>query len=119
MTTAAPRSGATDPADTYEFGLAGHLDDHWSAWFGARSLVRNDDASTTLTVEVADQAHLHGLLAGMRDVGVTLLSLNLLDGAADESRVSQPVESPTPSLTHTPPRRDDPLVQALRPVFAA
>jgi hypothetical protein len=76
----------SDPSLTYEFRLAGHLDDRWSDWFGGHTLVRNDDASTTLTIEVADQAQLHGVLAGMRDLGVTLLSLNRVDAAADASR---------------------------------
>ena len=101
---------------TYKFRLSGHLDDRWSDWFGGHTLVRNDDASTTLTVEVADQAHLHGLLAGIRDLGVTLLSLNRADAAADASRasnqpphVAEPVtqtELPALSRVQPPARRD-------------
>jgi RimJ/RimL family protein N-acetyltransferase len=66
-------------AVTYRVTLAGHLDDHWSDWLDAHSLVRNDDGSTTLTVEAVDQAQLHGLLTGIRDLGVNLLSLGTLD----------------------------------------
>lgn len=76
MTTASTFTRAAEQPITYEFRLSGHLDDHWSDWFGGHTLVRNDDASTTLTVEVADQAHLHGLLGRVRDLGVTLLSVN-------------------------------------------
>lgn len=63
------------PTTTYELRLAGHLDDRWSEWLEARYLVRDDDACTTVTVEVADQAQLHGVLSRIRDLGVTLVSL--------------------------------------------
>jgi hypothetical protein len=86
MTTPSGFCRASDAPITYEFRLAGHLDDHWSDWFGGHSLVRDDDGSTALTVEVTDQAQLHGLLARIRDLGVNLLSLNELDAAADASR---------------------------------
>ena len=75
--TAASIRAAPDSAVTYEFQLAGHLDDHWSTRFDG-TLVRNNDGSTTLTAHVVDQAQLHGLLARIRDVGVTLLSLHPL-----------------------------------------
>lgn len=104
MNTTASFSNAANPAITYEFQLAGHLDDHWLAWFGGHTLVRNDDVSTTLTAEIADQAQLHGLLAGIRDVGVTLLSLNLVDAAADASRESnQPPKVAAPTEQTEPP----------------
>ena len=75
MTTPPLTARASDPPITYELRLAGHLDDRWSTWLGGHPVVRNDDATTTLTVEVADQAQLHGLLTRIRDMGVTLLSL--------------------------------------------
>jgi hypothetical protein len=67
--------------EAYEIRVAGHLDDRWSAWLGVRALVRNDDAATTLVVEVADQAQLHGVLSAIRDLGVSLLSLRVVDRA--------------------------------------
>ena len=69
------------PVRTYEVRVAGHLDDRWSAWLGVRKLVREDDATTTLVVEAADQAQLHGVLAAVRDLGVSLLSLRVVDPA--------------------------------------
>ncbi len=60
----------------------GHLDDHWSAWLGDLDMTRGDDGSTTVTVEVADQAQLHGLLAGLRDIGAVLLELRVVDAPA-------------------------------------
>jgi hypothetical protein len=60
---------------TYAIRVDGHLDDHWSAWLGALDLTRHDDGTTTLIVAVADQAQLHGVLAGLRDIGAVLTEL--------------------------------------------
>jgi hypothetical protein len=70
---------------TYELRVAGHLDDHWSGWLGDLTLTRHDDGTTALTGRVADQAHLHGLLAAVRDMGVTLLSLQVCDPDAGKA----------------------------------
>jgi len=80
----------------YRVTVKEHLDDHWSSWLGD-TVVRNADATTTLTV--ADQAQLHGVLAGIRDLGVTLLSVLSVDPAL------QPPLGPSPTLgrpLHTP-----------------
>ena len=60
----------------YELRVEGHLDEHWSAWFGGLTLTREDDGTTTLRGAVADQAALHGLLEKIRDLGACLLSVN-------------------------------------------
>lgn len=60
---------------TYEVRVDGHLDDHWSVQLGDLSITRNPDGTTTLAGPVADQAQLHGLLTGLRDIGATLLEL--------------------------------------------
>lgn len=66
----------------YELRLEGHLDEHWSTWFGGLTLCREEDGTTTLRGAVADQAELHGLLAKVRDLGATLLSVKTIDSAA-------------------------------------
>jgi hypothetical protein len=66
---------------TYEFRVEGHLDDHWSAWLGELTITRHHDGTSTLTGPVADQAQLHGVLARLRDIGATLLSLNALEAS--------------------------------------
>jgi hypothetical protein len=60
----------------YELRIAGHLDEHWSAWFGGLAVVHEDDGTTTLRGTLADQAELHGVLAKIRDLGTTLISVN-------------------------------------------
>jgi hypothetical protein len=67
---------------TYEIRVDGHLDDHWSAWLGDLDLTHNDDGTTTITVEVADQAQLHGVLAGLRDIGTVLTDLRTIGAPA-------------------------------------
>ena len=63
----------------YILRIAGHLDAHRSAWFGDFTLTRETDGTTTLRGVVADQAELHGLLVKVRDLGVTLLSVEFID----------------------------------------
>jgi homoserine kinase len=62
----------------YELRVDGHLDEHWAAWFGGLTLIREDDGTTTLRAEVTDQAELHGLLAKIRDLGAPLISVRRL-----------------------------------------
>lgn len=63
----------------YEICVLGHLDPHWSAWFTGLTLTQQDDGTTTLWGVVTDQAELHGLLAKVRDLGATLLSVTSVD----------------------------------------
>jgi hypothetical protein len=60
---------------TYAIRVDGHLDDHWSAWLGELDMTRNSDGTTTITVPVTDQAQLHGVLTGLRDIGAVLIEL--------------------------------------------
>ena len=88
-------SSATDSPPIYQLRIAGHLDDHWAATIGDLALVRLDDGTTTLTGPVVDQAQLHGLLARVRDLGATLLTVRVLDGAGDprppaEEKIPEP-----------------------------
>ena len=67
---------------TYAIRIQGHLDDHWSTYLGGSALTRNPNGTTTLTLEAPDQAQLHGVLARLRDIGATLLSLNALEASS-------------------------------------
>jgi hypothetical protein len=59
----------------YEIRIREHLDERWADWFPAVSIVYQPDGSTLLRGPVADQAALHGLLNGIRDLGLTLISV--------------------------------------------
>jgi hypothetical protein len=69
----------------YRLRVAGHLDHHWSPWLGDLTLAHEDDGTTSLTGAVADQAELHGLLTKVRDLGVTLISVEAIDPATVET----------------------------------
>jgi hypothetical protein len=71
----------------YCLRVDGHLDHHWAPWFDGMSLIHEDDGTTSLTGVIADQPQLHGLLTKIRDLGVTLLSVAVID-AADVTGVS-------------------------------
>jgi hypothetical protein len=63
----------------YQLRIAGHLGQHWSPWFGDLALTHEVDGTTSLTGVVSDQAELHGLLTKIRDLGVTLISVAVVD----------------------------------------
>ena len=66
----------------------------WSSWFGDLTLTHEDDGTTCLTAAVADQAELHGMLSKIRDLGVTLISLEVVDATTTERAAR-----PTPEAT--------------------
>jgi hypothetical protein len=70
----------------YVLRVAGHLDPHWRSRFGDLELTHHDDGTSTLAGPVADQAQLHGLLAGLRDIGATLLSVQPIDQPDPDER---------------------------------
>lgn len=54
--------------------VRGRIDEHWSEWFEGLTITHTDQDETVLTGAVADQAALYGLLAKVRDLGLSLLS---------------------------------------------
>ena len=63
----------------YRLRVEGHLDQHWSPWFGDLTLTHEDDGTTTLAGPIADQAQLHGLLTKIRDLNRTLIAAEVVD----------------------------------------
>lgn len=63
----------------YELRIEGHLDQHWSSWFGSLTLTHEGDGTTTLRGVVTDQSELHGVLAKIRDLGITLISVTPIE----------------------------------------
>jgi hypothetical protein len=63
-----------------EIRIKGQIDERWSEWFGDLTVTHTDD-ETILSGTVVDQAQLYGLLARLRDLGMSLTSVNLLDEA--------------------------------------
>ncbi len=71
-------SSEIDPGQptVYQIRIKGHLGRQWTDWFGGLSITLEDNGDTVLTGPVVDQAALHGLLKKVRDLGMTLLSVN-------------------------------------------
>ena len=71
-------SSEIDPGQptVYQIRINGHLGRQWTDWFGGLSITLEDNGDTLLTGPVVDQAALHGLLKKVRDLGMTLLSVN-------------------------------------------
>jgi hypothetical protein len=59
----------------YEITLKEQLDDHWSDWFDGLTVTPAPGGGTRLAGAVRDQTALHGLLAKIRDLGLTLVAL--------------------------------------------
>ena len=62
-----------------EIRVKGHIDLHWTEWFKGFELYRDEGDETVLRGEVQDQAALYGLIAKLRDLGLTLVSVNEID----------------------------------------
>jgi hypothetical protein len=74
----------------YQIRIEGHLGPGWSDWFEGLTITLEDDGDTLLTGPVIDQAALHGLLKKVRDLGMPLLSVDLVKpDQADEPDVEQ------------------------------
>ena len=69
-------------AGVYQIRVEGHLDGRWSDWFDDLRLTHHSDGTTTLSGLVVDQAALHGLLAKVRDLNLTLISVIRVDPAS-------------------------------------
>jgi hypothetical protein len=59
----------------YVIRVKGHLDTFWQVWFENLSITHERDGTTLLSGQIRDQAALYGILCKMRDLGLTLLSL--------------------------------------------
>jgi hypothetical protein len=62
----------------YQIRVEGVLDSSWAAWFGNLQ-IENDGRQTTMSGSFTDQSALHGVLAKVRDLGLTLNSVHRLD----------------------------------------
>ena len=103
-------SGRQHPAG-YLVRIDGVLGEHWTASFGDVTLTHESPGTTSIGGVFADQADLHGLLAKLRDLGLTLLAVEPFDerstqtGAASRdhhSRMRHPRTSSTADQFGTP-----------------
>ena len=59
-----------------EIRVKGHIDEHWSGWFEDLTITHTEEDQTILLGTVVDQAALYGLLSKLRNLGLSLISVN-------------------------------------------
>jgi hypothetical protein len=65
--------------------LQGELEPSWSTLFAGLVVERGSDGTTVLVGELADQAAVHGILGVVRDLGLSLLSVEAFAGIPSAS----------------------------------
>ena len=63
----------------YEIRLKGHLDARWADQFEYMRFTHASDGTTILAGPLVDQAALYGVLRKVRDLGLPLIAVNLVD----------------------------------------
>lgn len=71
-----PHAGGVAKPVLYQLRVEGHLDPGWSEWFDGLAISQEADGITLIAGPVRDQAVLFGLLIKVRDLGLTLVSVN-------------------------------------------
>jgi hypothetical protein len=66
-------------ATLYEITVEGHVDGRWFRHFEEINVKHSPAGETVIRATVPDQAALHGLLALLRDLSLSLISLKRLD----------------------------------------
>ena len=63
----------------YKIKLAGHLDESWTDWFHGMKFSYENDDTTVISGELADQSALHGVLKKIHGLNLTLLAISSED----------------------------------------
>jgi len=72
----------------YRIEVKGILDQKWSEWFDGFTITYRDNTNTILIGEVRDQSALHGILANIRDLGLTLVSIAEVEEVLENDKSS-------------------------------
>src|SRR5262245_11720240 len=67
----------------YEIRVAGVLDSCWATWFDGLQVIAEGE-ETVISGLLTDQPALHGLLAKIRDLGLTLTSVHRLAPSGED-----------------------------------
>jgi hypothetical protein len=76
---AMPDRPAPPPSRHYCIRVEGQLGSGWSEWFAGLTLSQTESGDTLLSGPVVDQAALHGLLARIRDLNLTLIAVERIE----------------------------------------
>lgn len=84
-----PQMDQSQPT-VYQIRLKSHLGAEWTDWFGGLTITLEGDGEMLLTGPVVDQAALHGLLKKVRDLGLSLISVNCIESSRADSVNDKP-----------------------------
>ena len=73
-----------DQPQNYQFRLTGYLDQRWADWFDGLNITSDEHGDTILRGEIKDQAELQGVLKKIYSIGLTLVSVNPVDGKRED-----------------------------------
>ena len=65
----------------YDIQLRGNIDPKWADWLDGLTIISHGETDTLLTGIMIDQAALHGALAVIRTLKLTLLSLHRMENS--------------------------------------
>ncbi len=80
-----PKNNPLQPV-VYQIRVRGHLGSQWSDWFGGLTITPEENGDTVLIGPVVDQAALYCLLRQVRDLGMVLVSVNLVEPGQENTR---------------------------------
>ena len=59
----------------YQITVKEYLEENWSDWFDNLAITHAEDGTTILAGSIRDQTALYGLIAKIRDLGLTLVEV--------------------------------------------
>ena len=71
-------------SDFCEIMVKGHLDIDWSEWLEGLTIAHNDKGETMLSGQIRDQAALYGIIAKVRDMGLSLILVKFIAGESTQ-----------------------------------
>ena len=84
-----------DDVTHYEIRVAGHLDERWAKWFSDLEIIHAPESDETIfRGEMPDQPALFGALGKIRDLGLTLISVQRsqsMNGGSEMIRVDHSI----------------------------
>jgi hypothetical protein len=68
----------------YQIKVKGQLDSSWADWFDGWTITPEEEGTTLLSRQDADQAALHGVLIKIRNLNLPLISVHYIDHEGKE-----------------------------------
>lgn len=78
-----------DQTFDYHIRIRGYLDEKWAEWFGNVEIELSENCETLITCQNIDQAELYRLLKKIRDLGLFLISVQLIFSEPNPSMESE------------------------------